>query len=75
MGFEAFLFFIFFFQIINFLILSFPLLDAVCDDTCKEVILDPVNELLVCTISGHCFDQLVSTEIEPDFVSKFISLA
>ncbi|KAM7490868.1 hypothetical protein LguiA_033789 [Lonicera macranthoides] len=38
----------------------------VCDDTCKEVILDPVNELLVCTISGHCFDQLVST-VEPDF--------
>lgn len=32
----------------------------VCDDTCKEVILDPDNELLVCTISGHCFDRLLS---------------
>lgn len=39
----------------------------VCDDTCKEVILDPTNELLVCTISGHCFDRLLSpAEIEPD---------
>ncbi|KAD0195986.1 hypothetical protein E3N88_44651 [Mikania micrantha] len=32
----------------------------VCDDTCKEVVLDPENELLVCTISGHCFDRLLS---------------
>ncbi|XP_071705474.1 F-box protein SKIP31-like [Rutidosis leptorrhynchoides] len=32
----------------------------VCDDTCKEVVLDPDNELLVCTISGHCFDRLLS---------------
>ncbi|KAH9607515.1 hypothetical protein KSS87_017445 [Heliosperma pusillum] len=32
----------------------------VCDDTCKEVISDPVNELLVCTISGRCFDRLLS---------------
>lgn len=32
----------------------------VCDDTCREVILDPNNELLVCTISGHCFDRLLS---------------
>jgi hypothetical protein len=39
----------------------------VCDDTCKEVILDPTNELLVCTISGHCFDRLLCpSEIEPD---------
>ncbi|KAL4592965.1 hypothetical protein LXL04_005974 [Taraxacum kok-saghyz] len=32
----------------------------VCDDTCKDVVLDPENELLVCTISGHCFDRLLS---------------
>ncbi|KAG8382039.1 hypothetical protein BUALT_Bualt05G0035100 [Buddleja alternifolia] len=39
----------------------------VCDDTCKEVINDPTNELLVCTISGRCFDRLLSpSEMEPD---------
>uniref|UniRef100_A0A5B7AWA3 Putative F-box protein SKIP31-like isoform X1 n=1 Tax=Davidia involucrata TaxID=16924 RepID=A0A5B7AWA3_DAVIN len=39
----------------------------VCDDTCREVVLDPTNELLVCTISGHCFDRLLSpAEMEPD---------
>lgn len=39
----------------------------VCDDTCREVIMDPTNELLVCTISGHCFDRLLSPgEMEPD---------
>ncbi|XVF13770.1 hypothetical protein REPUB_Repub08aG0236100 [Reevesia pubescens] len=39
----------------------------VCDDTCREVILDPNNELLVCTISGHCFDRLLSpSEMEVD---------
>ncbi|KAK9667662.1 hypothetical protein RND81_13G003300 [Saponaria officinalis] len=32
----------------------------VCDDTCKEVISDTANELLVCTISGRCFDRLLS---------------
>lgn len=42
----------------------------VCDDTCREVIMDPTNELLVCTISGHCFDMLLSpSEMEPDAVS------
>lgn len=40
----------------------------VCDETCKEVVLDPADELLVCTISGHCFDRLLSpSEMEPDF--------
>lgn len=29
--------------------------------------MDPANELLVCTISGHCFDRLLSPlEMEPD---------
>ncbi|KAL2544373.1 F-box protein SKIP31 [Forsythia ovata] len=39
----------------------------VCDDSCREVIMDPTNELLVCTISGRCFDRLLSpAEMEPD---------
>nr|GMC55969.1 F-box protein SKIP31 [Ipomoea batatas] len=39
----------------------------VCDDTCREVVSDPTNGLLVCTISGHCFDRMLSpSEIEPD---------
>ncbi|KAI7994603.1 F-box protein SKIP31 [Camellia lanceoleosa] len=39
----------------------------VCDDTCREAVLDPTNEHLVCTISGHCFDRLLSPgEMEPD---------
>ncbi|KAJ8774064.1 hypothetical protein K2173_009495 [Erythroxylum novogranatense] len=39
----------------------------VCDDTCREVIMDPANELLVCTISGRCFDRLLSpSEMESD---------
>lgn len=47
---------------------------AVCDDTCKEVIMDPTNELLVCTISGRCFDRLLSpAEMEPDAVRHFSS--
>lgn len=42
----------------------------VCDETCREVVMDPTNELLVCTISGHCFDRLLSpAEMEPDAVS------
>uniref|UniRef100_A0A2N9FFB2 F-box domain-containing protein n=1 Tax=Fagus sylvatica TaxID=28930 RepID=A0A2N9FFB2_FAGSY len=39
----------------------------VCDDTCREVVMDPTDELLVCKISGHCFDRLLSAaEMEPD---------
>ncbi|KDP31564.1 hypothetical protein JCGZ_15381 [Jatropha curcas] len=39
----------------------------VCDETCRETVINPVNELLVCTISGLCFDRLVSPyEMEPD---------
>lgn len=31
--------------------------------------MDPTNELLVCTISGRCFDHLLSpAEMEPDAV-------
>ncbi|KAF5949046.1 hypothetical protein HYC85_015003 [Camellia sinensis] len=43
----------------------------VCDDTCREAVLDPTNVLLVCTISGHCFDLLLSpSEMEPDTVKE-----
>ncbi|CAN4077208.1 unnamed protein product [Withania somnifera] len=40
----------------------------VCDDTCREIVLDPTNGLLVCTISGHCFDRMLLSpdEMEPD---------
>ncbi|KAH7519147.1 F-box protein SKIP31 [Ziziphus jujuba] len=39
----------------------------VCDDTCREAVMDPTNGLLVCTISGHCFDRLLSpAEMEQD---------
>lgn len=44
---------------------------SVCDDNCREVVMDPTNELWVCTISGHCFDRLLSpAEMEPDSVSE-----
>ncbi|XP_030540152.1 F-box protein SKIP31 [Rhodamnia argentea] len=39
----------------------------VCDETCRETVMDPANELLVCKISGHCLDRLLSAaEMEPD---------
>ncbi|KAJ7554098.1 hypothetical protein O6H91_06G124600 [Diphasiastrum complanatum] len=40
----------------------------VCDDTCREIVLDPSNDLLVCTVSGRCFDRWLSPaeeETEP----------
>ncbi|THG22002.1 hypothetical protein TEA_017972 [Camellia sinensis var. sinensis] len=47
----------------------------VCDDTCREAVLDPTNELLVCTISGHCFDRFLSpAEMEPDTVDSVVYL-
>lgn len=36
----------------------------VCDDTCREIVLDPSSELLVCTISGRCFDRWLSPSEE-----------
>lgn len=45
------------------------ILETVCDDACKEVVMDPADELLVCTISGRCFDSLLSpAEAEFDAV-------
>ena len=29
----------------------------VCDDTCKVVVTYTTNDIVVCTISGHCFDR------------------
>ncbi|PKA62574.1 F-box protein SKIP31 [Apostasia shenzhenica] len=38
----------------------------VCDDTCREVVTDQSSGLLVCTISGQCFDSWLSPEEEED---------
>ncbi|CAM6108221.1 unnamed protein product [Calypogeia fissa] len=38
----------------------------VCDDTCRETILDPSNELLVCTVSGRCFDRWLDGDDEDE---------
>ncbi|KAL6348339.1 hypothetical protein AAG906_005640 [Vitis piasezkii] len=38
----------------------------VCDDTCREVVMDTANDIVVCTISGHCFDRLLVSDEEPD---------
>lgn len=45
---------------------------VVCDDNCKDASVDPANGLLVCTISGHCFDRLMSPsdEMDQDAVRK-----
>lgn len=32
----------------------------VCDDTCREIVLDASSGLLVCTVSGRCFDRWLS---------------
>lgn len=52
--------------LVNFFMFYFP----VCDDACREIVMDPTDEILVCKISGHCFDRLLSAaEMEPDTVS------
>lgn len=38
----------------------------VCDDACREVVLDQSSGTLVCTISGHCFDRCLSPDEETD---------
>ncbi|GBG88284.1 hypothetical protein CBR_g46850 [Chara braunii] len=38
----------------------------VCDDTCREQILDPSCQLLVCAVSGRCFDRWLTPEEEED---------
>eukprot|EP00850_Spirogloea_muscicola_P000848 SM000003S11093 [mRNA] locus=s3:814639:817933:+ [translate_table: standard] len=41
-------------------------LPTVCDDTCREIVLDPDNELLVCAVSGRCFDRWITPQEEID---------
>ncbi|KAG0457589.1 hypothetical protein HPP92_022746 [Vanilla planifolia] len=38
----------------------------VCDDTCRELVWDQTSGLLVCTISGQCFERWLSPEEEMD---------
>ncbi|XP_020596470.1 F-box protein SKIP31 isoform X2 [Phalaenopsis equestris] len=38
----------------------------VCDDTCREAVWDQDSGLMVCTISGQCFDRWLSPEEESD---------
>ncbi|ONK58873.1 uncharacterized protein A4U43_C08F610 [Asparagus officinalis] len=38
----------------------------VCDDTCRESVLDQSSGLLVCTVSGQCFDRWLAPEEESD---------
>ncbi|CAN1143925.1 F-box protein SKIP31 [Linum perenne] len=61
----------FMFKVVYFVSLSLILKYAyssvsVCDETCRENITDPSNELMVCTISGRCSDILLPTEVEPE---------
>ena len=43
---------------------------SVCDEFCKEAVMDPANMLWVCQISGHCFDNVMSPqEAKSDSVS------
>eukprot|EP00252_Welwitschia_mirabilis_P010603 TRINITY_DN2393_c0_g1_i1.p1 TRINITY_DN2393_c0_g1~~TRINITY_DN2393_c0_g1_i1.p1 ORF type:complete len:356 (+),score=72.33 TRINITY_DN2393_c0_g1_i1:180-1247(+) len=43
----------------------------VCDDQCREIVLDPSSDLLVCTISGRCFDRWLSPSEEQDLVLNY----
>ncbi|XBI40100.1 hypothetical protein VPH35_124749 [Triticum aestivum] len=38
----------------------------VCDDACREFVLDQASGLLVCTISGHCFERFLCPDDEWD---------
>lgn len=39
----------------------------VCDDSCRESVFDPSDGVMVCTISGHCYDRmLLPSEEETD---------
>lgn len=42
---------------------------AVCDDMCREIVLDQLNGHFVCTISGHVFDSWLSSDNELNTVS------
>ncbi|GAQ85376.1 hypothetical protein KFL_002320100 [Klebsormidium nitens] len=38
----------------------------VCDETCREMVSDPASDLLVCGISGRCFDRWVTPAEEEE---------
>lgn len=38
----------------------------VCDESCREQVLDPENEMLVCAISGRCFERWLSPQEEDE---------
>ncbi|KAJ1260974.1 hypothetical protein BS78_10G272700 [Paspalum vaginatum] len=38
----------------------------VCDDACREFVLDQSSGLLLCTISGHCFERWLCPDDEDD---------
>lgn len=40
----------------------------VCDDTCREIVLDTSSGLLVCTVSGRCFDRWLSPSEEEQYL-------
>lgn len=42
------------------------LLLSVCDDACREFVLDQSSGLLLCTISGHCFERWLCPDDEWD---------
>lgn len=39
---------------------------SVCDDACREFVLDQSSGLLLCTISGHCFERWLCPDDEDD---------
>lgn len=46
--------------------MSWLLLLSVCDDACREFVLDQSSGLLLCTISGHCFERWLCPDDEWD---------
>ncbi|XP_066370447.1 F-box protein SKIP31-like isoform X2 [Miscanthus floridulus] len=46
----------------------------VCDDACREFVLDQSSGLLLCTISGHCFERWLCPDDEWDADDTFQDL-
>lgn len=42
------------------------LLFSVCDEACREFVLDQSSGMLLCTISGHCFERWLCPDDEWD---------
>lgn len=47
---------------------------SVCDDACREFVLDQSSGLLLCTISGHCFERWLCPDDEWDADDDTVSL-